>query len=379
MTDLHKAVETLLPTYLDFWKKICGMETPSSERNALNLQADFIVDFCEMRGFSVRRQQYPVAGDTLVVELQGDTKRSHVALLAHMDTVHTPGVFGTPPVYEKNGILHGPGVFDCKGGIAVCLLAMEALLLTKTSHRTVRLILNSDEENGRFIGKEGVEFIRNEARGACAAFNAEAGRADSLTVGRKGIMTAEIQISGIAGHAGNAYFQSASAVREAAHKIIELESQSNECITYNCGLLQGGSAANIVPDNCKIIVDIRFQNASQQKEATEVLNQIIQNNHVDGCRSTLQILKVRPAMECTKENLELFNIIEHMAKKLGLPPLLPKERGGGSDSAYTVEIGIPTVCSMGVVGRYEHTVREEADIHTLGERAHLLVECILNV
>jgi len=91
----------------------------------------------------------------------------------------------------------------------------------------VRLILNSDEENGSFIGEEGVAFIKNEARGACAAFNAEAGREDSLTVGRKGIISAEIQVFGVAGHAGNAYFQSTSAIREAAYKIIELESKSD--------------------------------------------------------------------------------------------------------------------------------------------------------
>ena len=55
------------------------------------------------------------------------------------------------------------------------------------------------------------------------------------------------------------------------------------------------------------------------------------------------------------------------------------ERGGGSDSAYTVEIGIPTVCSMGTVGRFEHTLKEESQVNSLESRARLLVESILKV
>lgn len=379
MMQLRKAVESLLPTYLDFWKTICLMETPSYDQKALNLQADAIEAFCKERGFGVKRKQYASAGDTLAISLEGDGTRQPVALLAHMDTVHAPGAFGQPPVREENGILYGPGVFDCKGGIALCLLTMEALRAAGASFPTVKLILNSDEENGSIIGQEGVAFIQEEAKGACAVFNAEAGRADSLTVGRKGIMAAEIQITGISGHAGNAYFESASAIREAAYKIIELETQSDKNITYNCGLVQGGTVRNIVPGECKIVVDVRFNNDAQQAQAAEMLEQVTRKTFVDGCHATWRIIKVRPAMECTPGNLALFEMVAQTAQALGMEPLLGKERGGGSDSAFTVQIGIPTVCSMGPVGRYEHTVREEADIHTLGERALLMAACILKV
>ncbi|MBR2897486.1 MAG: M20/M25/M40 family metallo-hydrolase [Oscillospiraceae bacterium] len=379
MTSTRRRIEALFPTYLEFWETICRLETPSCDRAALNQQADVIEAFSAARGFSVRRQHYAAAGDTLVIELSGNVHKKHIALLAHMDTVHAPGAFGEPPVRKENGILYGPGVFDCKGGIAACLLAMEALAAPNSAYPTVKLILNSDEEDGSFIGEDGALFIQSEARGACAAFNAEAGRADSLTVGRKGILTAEIQVFGKAGHAGNAYFQAASAIREAAHKIIALEAKSNEHITYNCGLIHGGSASNIVPDECRITVDVRFQNAAQLQQAMKALDEITQNSSVKDCRAEWRKQNLRPAMECTAENLKLFQTVLQTALELGLPPLLPMERGGGSDSAFTVEIGIPTVCSMGPVGRYEHTVREEADINTLADRALLLAECIKRV
>lgn len=377
--ELKQTIETLFPTYLDFWKTICTLETPSAAREALNLQADVIEKFSKERGFSVTRQSHPKAGDTMTVTLFGYADQAPVALLAHMDTVHAPGAFGCPIVREKDGILYGPGVFDCKGGIVACLMAMEALSKTGIGHRTVKLILNSDEENGSFVGASGIDYIHNEAKGAVAAFNAEAGRTDSLTVGRKGIMAAEIEVSGIASHAGNAYYQGASAIREAAYKIIALEGKSDDNVTFNCGLIQGGTVRNIVPESCKISVDVRFQNADQQKQAAAIMEEITNQIHVEGCTATWKIIKIRPAMECTEGNMKLFGMVAETAKELGLPALQPMKRGGGSDSCYTVEIGIPTVCSMGPAGLYEHTVKEQADIDSLPQRANLLAECILKV
>ena len=379
MKKLQQAVDAKFSEYVHFWKTICSMETPSCDKNALNHQADIIEQFCKSHGFEVRRQSHSAAGDTMVVELIGDPGRAHIALLAHMDTVHAPGAFGTPSVWEEKGILYGPGVFDCKGGIVLCLLAMDALRTSGAAHRTVKLILNSDEENGSYVGQAGIDYIQNEARGACAAFNAEAGKAGSLTVGRKGIMAAEIEINGIASHAGNAYYEGASAIREAAHKIIALESQSDESITFNCGLIQGGKVRNIVPDHCKISVDVRFQNQDQQKQAAEIMDRITNAVSVEGCTATWKIIKIRPAMECTQANLDLFETVAQTARSLGASTLIPMTRGGGSDSCYTVGMGIPTLCSMGPEGLYEHTTQEQADIESLRLRAKLMAECILKV
>ena len=380
MKKRETVLQKLLPEYIDFWKSICRMETPSSDKEALNQQADSIEAFAKARGFDVCRQSHKNAGDTLTVELVGKSDAAPIALLAHMDTVHKKGAFGESVVTEKDGVLYGPGVFDCKGGICVALLAMQVLAETAEKHRTLRLILNSDEEDGRYLLNERAEFIQNAARGCCAAFNVEAGRADSLTVGRKGVLRAKLQVRGIAGHAGNSYFESASAVREAAHKILALEKQSTEeGLTYNCGVIHGGTAANIVPEACTIEADIRYKNAEQHEHALTTLKEIAENTYVKGCTTECEILSDLPAMECTDANLRLFEKVMEASRALGMQELLPLQRGGGSDSAYTVAIGIPTVCSMGAVGRYEHTIREQADIDSLKSRALLLAETIVRI
>ena len=83
-----------------------------------------------------------------------------------------------------------------------------------------------------------------------------------------------------------------------------------------------------------------------------------------------------PAMEDKEANRALFAKVAAFAEEYGLEKLEPIMRGGGSDSAFTVGIGIPTVCSMGAVGEYVHTVREQAEIDSMPRRAKILAGVI---
>ena len=84
-------------------------------------------------------------------------------------------------------------------------------------------------------------------------------------------------------------------------------------------------------------------------------------------------------MECTEGNLALFEQINGIAKANGLGEFKARVAGGGSDSAYSVIAGIPTVCSMGIFGGNEHTTREHAVIDSLIPRAKLVALSILEV
>ena len=54
-------------------------------------------------------------------------------------------------------------------------------------------------------------------------------------------------------------------------------------------------------------------------------------------------------------------------------------RGGGSDAAYTCKMGVPTLCSMGVEGEFNHTVEEYANVYSLFARAKLAIGILLKV
>jgi len=53
--------------------------------------------------------------------------------------------------------------------------------------------------------------------------------------------------------------------------------------------------------------------------------------------------------------------------------------GGGSDASYITIAGVPTICSMGVCGEYNHSAKEYALVESLYTRAKLLSCVVLDI
>ena len=384
MNILFETIDDLAEEYTDLWIRLCSFETRSDDFHALNEQSDYIEEYARTHGLSVNRTSYPAAGDSLVLTLPGEaaegkgSSKGPVAILGHMDTVHEKGAFGTPVVRREGNMLYGPGVCDMKGGVTVALLAMEGLRRTGLPHPELRLILNPDEESGEHLGMEVRKKLHVEPTKGCrAAFNCETGCDGRMTVGRKGVLRVAIDVTGIGAHAGNDYFAGASAIREMAYKIIAIEKESRQGgLTFNCGTIEGGTVVNIIPTSCRMEIDIRFLNNKQYEEAIGIIKRVTEHTDVPGTKAEWEILHMLPAMEDTEDNRALFAKVAAFADEYGLEKLEPIVRGGGSDSAYTVGEGIPTVCSMGAVGDFAHTVREEAQIDSLPRRAKILAGVI---
>ena len=92
--QLLDQIDLAFPEYLQLWKDICNIESPSADRVGVNLVADHIAAFCKGKGYAVTRQPTPAGGDMLLIELPGKSDKAPVALMAHMDTVHQKGALG---------------------------------------------------------------------------------------------------------------------------------------------------------------------------------------------------------------------------------------------------------------------------------------------
>ena len=100
-------------------------------KRALNKQtidrmADYICSFAQNEGLQVKRMPMEKCGNFLTVEINPGAEKGCL-FPVHMDTVHEKGVFGEPPVPREENKIYGPGVIDCKGGIAIALLTVKAL------------------------------------------------------------------------------------------------------------------------------------------------------------------------------------------------------------------------------------------------------------
>lgn len=378
VSAVFRLIENNEAKYIKFWADICNIESVSSDKKALDEVADFIQEFATEEGFSVRRTPFTRCGDFLTIDMNEGAKKGYL-FLAHMDTVHMKGKFGYPPVKIIENKMIGPGVIDCKGGIAIALLVMKSLK-THGYDRHLRLILTSDEEVSNSLGgQEEIEFIKDTALGFRGAFNCEVGRDGEVVVSRKGILRTRIHITGKPSHSGIDYFSGVSAIREAAYKIIDLETKSKEgATTYNCGIIQGGDMINIVPANCIISVDVRVNSLEDMEQAYELVKKVTDTSYVKGSKSELEIISKRMPMIRTKETNELFEKLRKVSLENRLGELVPIESGGGSDSAYTQLAGVASVCAVGACGNYCHTVNEYAEIDSLVKRAKLLAATIIS-
>ena len=158
-----ETIDALQFRYLDFLKKICSYEARAYDKETIDSMVDYIISFAQAEGFTVTRKPMEKCGDFLTVEINPGAEKGCM-FHAHMDTVHEKGVFGEPAVRILEDRITGPGVIDCKGGIAIGFLCMKALL-ENGCKKHVRMILTSDEEISNILGgEEEIRFIQDSAR-----------------------------------------------------------------------------------------------------------------------------------------------------------------------------------------------------------------------
>lgn len=365
-------IEDLYGEYVEFLKNICSFEARATDKEVLDNLVDYIEAFATRRGFDTEKIVFEKCGNFLTVDINKGKEKGNL-FLAHTDTVHNKGVFGKTPVTVEGDRMRAPGAVDCKGGIAIALLAMHALIKCGYNKHT-RLILTSDEEVSNILGgQREMEFFASSVKGFKSAINCETTRKNEVVVSRKGILRQRIDITGVGGHSGCDYFTSANAVLEAANKIVALEKLSRHGgITYNCSVIDGGTVGNIIPNKCSFIVDIRIPNIKDMETARSKVRQIAEHSYVVGTKSTVTTISTRKPMVKNQDTMRIFESMSKISCKYNLGKLTPIESGGGSDSAYTQEAGVPSICGLGGSGDYFHTNKEYINLSCITQRAKLL-------
>lgn len=376
--EAFKTIDLGADEYLDFLCQICSFEARAYDKETIDRMVDHISAFAKGSGLQVTRFPMAKCGDFLTVEINAGAEKA-CFLHAHMDTVHEKGLFGEPPVRRDKDKIYGPGVIDCKGGIAIALLAMKALL-DNGFKKHVRLILTSDEEISNVLGgPQEIEFIKNNVSGFPFAINCETAENNEVVIARKAILKYRLDIKGVGGHSGKHYFTSKNAILEAAHKIIAFHEQSIPGgTTYSCNIIQGGKVLNVIPDSCSISLDIRALTVADVENAKNTVEKIASHAFIPGTHCEVTLLSTRPPMEKRPETLALFDKLLATCDKYQLGTLTPMEAGGGSDSCYTQAAGVTSICGMGASGGKQHTPNEFLNVASIPLRAKIITAFLVD-
>ena len=355
-------------------RELVQLESPSDDRQAVNLVAERMAAAFEQLGARSERLGQVAFGDHLRVEWgEGE---GQILLLGHMDTVWPVGEIKERPFEVQGKRATGPGIFDMKGGLVIGFYAVAALreLGLVPGHRLV-FLLNSDEEWGSPTSRS---LIEEEGRRSDAVLVLEPSREGALVVWRKGVGRFEMEVQGMASHAGAAHERGVSAVQELAHQILGLEAMTDygRGTTVNVGVVQGGSKVNVRPASAWAEIDLRVATAGEGQRMTRAILGLRPHNR----EATLVVSgrMNRPPWEISSEGNELFERARRVGHRLGLD-LQPAGTGGASDGNFTAALGIPTLDGLGVVGNDAHALSEWADLTSLPRRAALLAELLLDL
>ncbi len=380
MTEqIFACVDARAEQHKQLLQQIVSMDSYTPDKQDVDAVGARLRDFALEQGFRVDTIPFEKAGDGLLITYNDGAALPPVVFTGHLDTVFPRGTFQEPLFRQEGDKYFGPGVVDMKGGLVQGLLTMCALKDAGYTDRPIKFIIIGDEERSEGLsGEAGKDFIRNNARGAAAAITLEGTtNEEKITVGRKGSIRYEVYVEGRATHAGSKYAEGISAIKEAARKILDIEAPSDQAqITYNCGIIKGGTAPNTVPGEAMFTLYNRYWKLEQRQIIRDHVEGIVAKSYIPGTKSTFKIVGERLPMDDTPGNYALADHIAQTSIKYGFGEMTAQLTSSGSDASYTTMAGASSVCSMGPIGGRAHSTDEFMYADSLIRRAKLLAAVV---
>ncbi|MBO4827711.1 MAG: M20 family metallo-hydrolase [Prevotella sp.] len=262
--------------------------TPSTSRNEQGA-ADIMVRTIENAGFKPQRE----GNNVWAVSPAFDERRPTVLLNAHLDTVRPVSTWTRNP-YEpslEGDMLYGLGSNDCGGGL-VSLWQVFRILNDQTTkrpndqttknERTVPfnlVYLASAEEE--VTGKDGIVRALPLLPHIDVAIVGEP-TGMQPAIAEKGLMVIDGIARGQSGHA--ARNEGVNAIYEALDDLVWLRDYRFERVSPLLGstrmsvtVLNAGTQHNVVPDECRFVIDVRTNEYYRNEDVFEFLQQHVRS------------------------------------------------------------------------------------------------------
>ncbi len=356
------------PSMVALLKRLVEAESPSYDRAGVNQVGTVVAEECRHLGALVKLHPQTAVGD--LVEANWGEGRDGILLLAHMDTVHPIGMLERMPFREIDDHIVGPGVEDMKGGIVVALSALSALVeIHQALTRPVTALFTSDEEIGSPASRPLIEAL---ARQSALVLVLEPAMPDgAIKTWRKGVGDFVVKVHGRAAHAGSDHQLGRNAIEELARQILVIQKLTDysKGTTLNVGIIRGGTATNVVPEEAVAEVDLRIMQPGEAERILAALHGL--KPTLDGTTIEVSGELNRPPMPSNEVMKTTFEKARKLAAGIGLE-LRASGTGGASDANFVAPLGIPVLDGLGAVGDGGHSEREFILTQSLPERAELL-------
>lgn len=348
------------------------IESPSHDGEAVNRVADQVQKEAETMGLNINRTPGRDGfGDILMTRTPWGGDGPGILVLSHIDTVHPIGIKDTKNQIRREGDkVYGPGIYDMKAGAYIAIHAMRHLIRQgKETPLPVTFMYIPEEEIGSPTSQD---MIREQAKKNKYVLVTEPAReGGKIVTARNGRLHYKVKVKGVPSHAGSRHMDGHSAIKEMAKIILKLEGLTDyeKGQTCSVGVISGGTLANVVPEECEIVVDSRIPDMDAAHEVMAFIEGLEPED--DACEIIVEGGVDRPPYEKFEEIAKLFDHAKGIAKEIGFD-LQDLKTGGGSDGNFTGALGIPTLDGLGADGHGAHSNNEYIYYSSLVERCKLM-------
>ncbi len=363
---------------VESFMKLVKIDSISREERNL---ADFLIEKLEDLGLEVRVDQ---AGEkvksnsgNMIARLNGNIKEvTPIMFSAHMDTV-IPGKNINPLCDGEKIVSDGKTILgaDDKAAIAALLEALHIIKEKNILHGDIEIVFTICEE----IGLHGAKNLDISELNARMAFVLDCGgQVGEIISAAPSQNSLKIIIHGKSAHAGSNPEEGINAIQVAGFALSRMKlGRIDEETTTNIGIISGGKATNIIPDEVILEGEVRSRNEEKLEKYTKILKQIVED--------TAQEFKTKAEVKINREyscyNLStddrVVKIAIKAAKDMGLEPQLHPS-GGGSDANVFNKKGFSAV-DLAIGMEKVHTVDEYILVKNLKNTVEYVLSIINTV
>ncbi|WP_300973446.1 M20/M25/M40 family metallo-hydrolase [Sphingomonas sp. LHG3406-1] len=367
-----------------------GSQNPDGvEKVAAQVRAEL-----EPLGFAVRwipLRQTGRAGH-LVATHRGKAGNRKLLLIGHLDTVFEPD---SPfQKWTREGDKgHGPGAADNKGGVAVIVAALRAMRAAGTlAGSDITVFLTGDEEDPGTPQDFARADLIAAGKAADVALDfeglAQEGGRDMGSIARRSVNDWQLVVRARSAHSSGTFSEASGfgANYELARIVDTFRREVREpSLTFNVGLIAGGSSAKLAPGGIRAEVtgktniiaaeavargDLRGLSQEQIDRAKAKMQAILASPLPGTIEARLTFEDGYPPMAPTAGNRALLDRLNRINRDLDLPEMAaldPLKRGAGDISFVAADVD--GLVGLGPASTGDHTDAERVDIPSIWRQA----------
>ncbi|HIJ79039.1 MAG: M20/M25/M40 family metallo-hydrolase [Desulfobulbaceae bacterium] len=322
--------------------------------------------------------------NNLVVHFPGSAALEPLFFSCHLDTV-APSIGvrvrrdGTRFYSAGDTVLGG----DDKAGIAIVIEAMRYIKENSLAHAPVDFVYTTCEE----VGLLGAKSLDRSLLRAKMGYALDSTGIDLAVIGAPASSHLTIDITGAAAHAGLHPERGVSAIQLAAQAIAGLTlGRLDHQSTANIGIVQGGKATNIIPENIHIEGEVRSHDPHLLQEHVQTVRRSFEEvvakwapapgaELPDDFRPILDfgVSEEYPLMKLSPQD-PVVRRVGAAAEQLGRE-INFIVAGGGSDANIFNGLGLPTAI-LGIGMDHVHSTDESIDLNDMVRTCELVISLL---